>query len=471
MTSTKLTGQDARDLIESQLDQHASGIRNALAPFGPLAAVGAWLETLRAIEELINLPGELDDSVLELALFGLSLRDGTIAPRQLKFILHHLGYLYGSAFAQRQARLLVQLSAMQFSFTMHGLPAAAIGLSTVGHAVGYLQSRRRHLVSLLYLLPVACRGTILMTNVNALTWMLPQAEVSGTTLTGLLQQRAVSELHDDFALFLDPRGFTASHSYATLDDMFLEAERVPIIEVAADARPIGLEPLRPDRVFSAAELRNGVALTEAAFAEFKLDKTAFAGPATLVRELSYRAEDDFWVTLSPAELSALADSHGVSTAHRQALVASSKTFVEPLNSYPAFVTVGGELRGTVTLLSRFLYNFKNVCLYRSRRFQIRSGFIFEQRVKDELARQGFAVQPVKRIDRKEFDVIATRGGVIFNVQCKNNLVDPSWIDLNPARFVRTNQTLERYYQRRSPRSAGERSSSGTILAWTGWSRS
>jgi hypothetical protein len=57
------------------------------------------------------------------------------------------------------------------------------------------------------------------------------------------------------------------------------------------------------------------------------------------------------------------------------------------------------------------------------------------------------VQPIKRIDRKEFDVIATREGVIFNVQCKNNLVDPSWVDLDPARFIRTNRTLERYYQR------------------------
>ncbi len=59
-------------------------------------------------------------------------------------------------------------------------------MAPVGRAIGYLQSRRRHLVSLLYVMPVACRGAIPMTGRDALTWMLPQAEISGTTITGLL---------------------------------------------------------------------------------------------------------------------------------------------------------------------------------------------------------------------------------------------------------------------------------------------
>ncbi|WP_312528601.1 hypothetical protein [Paracoccus sp. (in: a-proteobacteria)] len=447
MSPARLTGQEALDLITSQLAQHADGILYALAPFEARASVSAWLETLRAIEELINLPGELDDDLLERELLGLSLRSETINSSRLKFVLHHLGYLYGIDFAQRQGNLILQLSAMQHSFEMRGILPAAAGMATVARAIGYLQSRRRHLVSLLYVMPRACRGAIPMTGRDALTWMLPQAEISGTTITGLLQQRVVCELYDDFALHLESRGFTASHSYTSLDDMFLEAERVPIIDLASSTQPKGLEPLRPDRVFSAAELRNDIAFIEAAFAEFELDNTAFAGLAAVVRELSHRAKDDFWVTVSPVELNALAERHGVSIPHRELLTTSATTFVSALNSYAAFVRVGNELRSTVTLLSRFLYNFKNVCLYGQRRFQIRSGFIFEQRIKDELTQQGFAVQPIKRIDRKEFDVIATRDGVIFNVQCKNNLVDPSWVDLDPARFIRTNRTLERYYER------------------------
>jgi len=447
MKSTTLTGENAVKLIESQLAQHAGGVLEALAMFEPHATVRSWFETIRAIEELINLPGEIDDEVLAYALFGLDLEPRKLDPRRLKFLLHYLGYYYGAAFAQRQKVLLLQLSAMQHSFAMAGHIPVAIGLSTVAHAIGYLQSRRRHLMGLLYIVPQACKGTSRMADLDTLNWMLPQAEISGTTITGLLQQRAMSELHDDFKLYIEPHGFTASHHYSALDDMFLEAERVPIIDVASDAAPIEYEPVRSDRVFSAAELRNQVALMEAAFAEFKLEDTAFAGLASVVRDLSWQIDDDFWVTISPQDLDALADKHGVSHPHRRLLTASCATFVAALNCYAAFVPFEGALRSSVTSLSRFLYNFKNVCLYSKRRFQIRSGFIFEQRIKDELSKQGFEVRPIKRIDRKEFDVVATRGGIVFNIQCKNNLVDPSWIDLDPARFIRTNRTLERYYER------------------------
>ncbi len=447
MKSTTLTGEDAVKLIESQLAQHAGGVLKALARFEADATVRSWFETIRAIEELINLPGEIDDEVLASALFHLNLEPREFKPRRVKFILHYLGYYYGAAFAERQALLLLQLSRMQNSFAMAGHIPAAIGLSTVAHAVGYLQSRRRHLMSLLYIIPQACRGTVRMPHPDALAWMLPQAEMSGTTITGLLQQRAMSELYDDFKLYVEPHGFTSSHHYHTLDEMSLEAERVPIVDVASDAAPVEYEPVPSDRVFSAAELRNDIALMEAAFAEFKLEDTAFVGLASLVRDLSWQMEDDFWVTISAQDLDALADKHGVSHPHRRLLTASSATFVDALNCHAAFVPFEGALRGSVRSLSRFLYNFKNVCLYSKRRFQIRSGFIFEQRIKDELVKQGFVVQPVKRIERKEFDVVATRGGIIFNIQCKNNLIDPSWIDLDPARFIRANRTLERYYER------------------------
>ncbi|WP_316859490.1 hypothetical protein [uncultured Cohaesibacter sp.] len=447
MNNYSLYGHSALELIEDQLDQHANGILKALAMLEPQAAVNSWLEIIRAIEELINLPSKLDDEVLERELVGLILTETNISPR-LKFVLHHLRYLYGADFAQRQAKLLIQLSAMQKSFAMHGILQAAQGLATVGHAIGYLQSRRRHFVGLLYLMGSgACRGHITMTASDALTWILPQAEISGTTIVGLLQQRVLSKLYDDFTLHVGSKGFTASHSYPTLDELSLEAERVPIIERTSYLQSKRIENVPPRRVFSATELRNNIVLIEEAFAEFGLENTPFAAMAALVRELSYKAQDDFWVTVSPKFLDVLAERNGVSASNRLLLTFTNDDFISALNSYAPFVRAGCEIRSSVTLLGRFLYNYKNICLYRKRRFQIRSGFIFEDRIKNELVKQGFKILPVKRIKRKEFDVIATRDNVCFNVQCKNNLVDPSWVDLNPKRFIKTNRILERYYER------------------------
>lgn len=131
MTSTTLTGEDAASLIESQLARHAGGILQALARFEPGAAARSWYETIRAIEELINLPGEITDDVLASALFALNLEPAEINRRRLRFVLHYLGYYYGAAFAQRQTLLLLQLSRMQNSFKIGGHIFAALGLSTV----------------------------------------------------------------------------------------------------------------------------------------------------------------------------------------------------------------------------------------------------------------------------------------------------------------------------------------------------
>jgi len=96
-------------------------------------------------------------------------------------------------------------------------------------------------------------------------------------------------------------------------------------------------------------------------------------------------------------------------------------------------------------MTRFAYNWKSVCLNRVRRFQIRAGFIFEESVKEALSKQGFTVSDVKRINRREFDVVATLGDTIYNVQCKNNLVDLGRIAADPALFARYNRQLDRYY--------------------------
>ncbi|YCM44294.1 hypothetical protein V2O64_23605 [Verrucomicrobiaceae bacterium 227] len=78
--------------------------------------------------------------------------------------------------------------------------------------------------------------------------------------------------------------------------------------------------------------------------------------------------------------------------------------------------------------------------------QIRSGFIFEKSVKESLIAQGFYVTDITRINRKEFDVVATLDNVIYNVQCKNNLIDLSKIEGSPKLFARYNRRLERAYE-------------------------
>src|SRR3546814_18314806 len=54
--------------------------------------------------------------------------------------------------------------------------AAGFTLNTVGEAVGYFQSRRRHFVSLLYLMADACKGTKKLEPEHAFDVLLPVVE-------------------------------------------------------------------------------------------------------------------------------------------------------------------------------------------------------------------------------------------------------------------------------------------------------
>lgn len=67
--------------------------------------------------------------------------------------------------------------------------------------------------------------------------------------------------------------------------------------------------------------------------------------------------------------------------------------------------------------------------------------------KRDLANAGFAMTDIKRINRKEFDVVTTLGDTIHNFQCKNNWIDLNRVERDPKLYARYNRRLTRYYKR------------------------
>lgn len=443
----QISGQEAENFILEQIAQHSGGIEQVLAPFDAQDAVFAWLDTVRAVEEFINLPLFADlDEALEQAIVDVRLEPLDLLA--LVRIRKALTARFGADFAQRFTLVVLQASELVRVFRANGLLDAVAVLRTVGHAVGYFQSRRRHLVALLYLLPAACKGTQGIEGPDTLNLFLQRAEYSGITITGLYEKLMLSKVFPDFALNVDASGFSANHHYEPLDSWFLEPERASITEMQVPAAALGeLEPVDPEKIFSAAEVRNNIRLIEAAYAEFDFSDSAFGHVTEFVRRCLSVCEDDYLVRLTTADFEGFAEQSGVPTSVRRRLVHSGGDYVSCTNSYAPFIELGDSYLSTVTLLSRFVYYWKSVCLNRVRRFQIRSGFIFENSVKAALTAQGFTVTDVKRINRKEFDVVAVLNDVIYNVQCKNNLVDLSHVEADAERFARYNRQLDRYYVR------------------------
>ena len=436
------------DVLIARIADHESRIAAVLAPYDPRSATLAWFETLRAVEELINLPtADWGGDPFENRLYAHSPIWLLLEPRRLEQVRQHLTRRFSETFANRFAKLMLQCAAIAGAFQSHGLADVAAHLATVGQAIDYFQSRRRHLVGLLHTLPTACTGRVPVAQLDTLNIFLPVVEMDALQLMGAHNARLTQHAYGKLNISVD-----AAPELDMLDAFHLEPERSRITEMVLTDKGRAIlkqrETLPPGWLFSGAELRNDLVLIEAAYAEFNLEETAFGPAATLVRALSTRFVDrDFWIEIKPAELARLCDELAVPNALRAALIHTGASYFQALSTYAPLILVRGTYRSTVTLLSRFAYWWRARTLDRIKRFQIRAGFLFERTVSAELKAQGFKLENITRINHREFDVVTTRGGTIWNIQCKNNFTDLDRVDTDAVRFARYNKGLVRAYER------------------------
>lgn len=440
----ELTKEELEELVAELQVRIAA----ALAPHELESAVCLWLDTLRGIEEAINLTMvEWDDEAFEHQLFGFPVFRCMQHTDEVQEIRRRLVARFSEKFANRFCNLLFQGFAIATAFAVNGAVEIASRFQDLASMIDYFQSRRRHFVALLHLMPAACHGSRQVAQRDTLNIFLPIVEFSAVPMMGAQYSLMVKLAQERLGMTED-----GNAELAMLDGLHLEPERVSIVEmpISDEGRQMlkSRESVLPDRLFSAAELRNDILHIEAAYAEFDLRGTDFSTAASFVRRLSVDYVDrDFWIQISPAELSSLMEAVGASPALRSAMICRADSYMECLSSYAPLVLLNGHYLSTVTLLSRFMYFWRARILNRKKRFQIRAGFIFENQVQRALEMQGFIVQDIVRINRQEFDVVMTRAGVIWNVQCKNNFIDLDRVDSDATSFARYNRMLVRSYER------------------------
>lgn len=443
-----LTAASSQDMLIERIAVQEYQLVEGLAAYDPRSATYAWFDTLRAIEECINLIHvNWEDAFFEKLLFSLSLSHDTTEGAEFKIVRQRFISQFSENFANRFTNLVIYGFAAAAGFRANGFLEIAEAFGNVGSMIGYLQSRRRHFIALLHMLPISCTGNTVVRPYDALLVFLPMIE-----LTGIQLRTAQCALNVKLARAKLKLPEQNSVEIAMLDPFFLEPERAPMTTMPVTAEALTAieerESLSSDRLFSAAELRNDILLIEAVYAEFNLKETQFGPAATLVRRLSTAfIERDFWIVVPKESLEAIFNELELSPVLRSALLHTGCTYLEYLSTYAPFVLIDGFYRSTVTLLSRFIYYWRGQILGRQRRFQIRAGFIFETAVANELEQQGFIVQDIRRINRREFDVVTVRNEVIWNIQCKNNFTNLEQVEADPLRFAKYNYGLVKYYER------------------------
>lgn len=129
------------------------------------------------------------------------------------------------------------------------------------------------------------------------------------------------------------------------------------------------------------------------------------------------------------------------------LLPASIDYFTLLNGVYPFQSSGTHYYASVPLLYRYAYQYLYKSLLRLKKFQIRSGFIFEEMVSGVLGKYGFDVKKIKRIQQKEFDVITVKDECVYNFQCKNNIIDVMSVGVDYKIIGRLNRFLCRYYEK------------------------
>ena len=122
-----ISGPEARALVESQLAAHGNGVLSVLAQYRRDDAIAAWHETIRAVEEFINLPkfGIADDR-LRAWLCAIRLDDAFVSnpgPTWLAVRQALAGHLEPPVIS-RFTRVMLYADAMGAAFAQHGLNGA-----------------------------------------------------------------------------------------------------------------------------------------------------------------------------------------------------------------------------------------------------------------------------------------------------------------------------------------------------------
>lgn len=320
-------------------------------------------------------------------------------------------------------------------------------LRTYVDLANFLKSRRHHLKTLMYAVADLARGDIKL-SIGELYYLLfdtiERSFVAG--LTGLHHKLTMLAVFSDFRCQIDDRGLldVDPRSETLLDNQYLDAERMSITAIDSVSAPDGAFDRR--KITSAAELRHQLCTIENSYATYDLAGQGFADLRRFAEEVMAYTKDDYYVRIPDDAFKAIHTRYQLAP-WRPKLVYLPATNHPLHGSYAAFAEHRGFFYSDLMMMLRFAYRVRDYLLERNRRYQIKSGFIFEEALKQQLPALGFEVLGFKRIDHKEFDVVARREGVLYNFQCKNVRLDRDLMETNLRQFVRNNRRIVRYFKR------------------------
>lgn len=446
----KISGIQVDNVFEESIKYHLDIFYKTISEYEPTQLYSHWRSIVRSIDEIINIPLELDnegdiDTFLELDFNVTNSKNLPIFVQ----VLDILKQKFDDKVAIRFQQLLMMCYAINKAYIINGIfemQGNSLRLSDTQNSILYLQSRRIYYVTTLNIIPKIAKGSKVIPYIDTLNFLQYTMDSCLVNISSSYYNLLLNHCLPDFELISD--GITAKRNfnYNHLEGFFLEPERLSLID-QMELRPeiVLSKPMlskSKNKIFSYSEIANAMALYEGAFDRYEIkNKTEFKELNSLFCDIAIYLHDDFHIIIDEIDFTRLEKKYKTFRLYCQ-----SSDYFENLNSYSPFQKVEKKYYSSVVLLARFATRTLSQSLLKNKTFQIHSGFVFEDKVSKILENKGFRPTDITRINHKEFDLITIKNNKIYNFQCKNNYIDISRVNFDYKKIGRFNMRLCKYYE-------------------------
>ncbi|WP_316838934.1 hypothetical protein [Pedobacter gandavensis] len=436
------------ELFKNIIIYHSQMFDQLIGEFSADSLFENWRSLIRSVDEIINIPMELDDREPYLKLrFEMMSSKGRQDFEKVVALVHSN---FGAEVAKRFKLLAIMSLSIDHAYhtkNMWPMIGYGLGLSSVSQSINYFQSRRLAFGAILNLIPLKATGKKNVPQIDLMNQFLYTIDTCLVGFAGIYYHLLINECIEDYEVTFDGTMFKTNFTYENLEGFFFEPERLSLID-QMELRPDIVEPAKTITtpqgvVFSFNEIANAMALFEGAFKKYNVSLLAeYDELNILFMHIARFCTDNYNVILDESELDQIQNK-----LKKLKLTSTGQTYVDVVNDYAPFQKFDGRCYSTVVLLSRFVYRTLTGALKCNRSFMINSGFIFEDKVQRLLEEAGYHCTGITRINKKEFDLITTKNGKIYNFQCKNNLIDISKVGTDYKLMGRHNRRLVKYYRK------------------------
>lgn len=431
---------ELRNDLQEEIVQHLLKFQTTMSGFEGRALWEKWCWFIQGIDDLINirhtLPPYVYDNIKDKPISNVCL---------MSFLIQQESSLVTAYFGEDVGVRLVQIIRLFSHLNMGWRIRYQPLFETIDDVINYCELRRLHYVNILYMIPLWCEEGKGKKEIE-MDLLLNSIECSVLTAMRFRSALIQSYLLPDFHAVICNDGVCFSQEYNQLDERGLEPTPYSYVDVLK-YRWASLGSIRstsPNTLYDRNYLKDHLHNLPIYYQNYLLgNKLEFVQLKSLMNDLLKYCHDDYAIRISNEQYNHLSRKYDALTLYRE-----PKDYFDALELRTLFFKCYDGYYSTILFATRYIDNVVFSLLQRNKKYQIDSGFVFEDAVSDILSESGFIRQKnCKRINRQEFDVVCIRDGEIYNFQCKNNYLDVRNMQINVASIVKNHRRLLSTYRR------------------------